>query len=147
MRTLVLMGFLWLTPALVYAFPGEIFKIETSGTEYCGDFSFQKFTAANNVDLWVQLDSDTQVTVSLTPNFAPGTTFPMVGFFYLTKSTSASFIGGVLFVDDSFATMQGTATFGKTGGVTKLAGTFVQSGVLRNGCFSSGTFTSTLVSP
>ena len=133
---------LFLCPSLSFAFPGEIFKIETAGKEYCGDFDVTAFNASNNVDLWVRLDSDTQLTVSLTSNFAGGTTFPMFGLFYLVNSKSAAFIGGVLFVDDSYATIQGTATFNKLGQVTKLAGTFVQSEVLRLGCFSSGTFKS-----
>jgi len=121
---------------------GEIFKIETTGTEYCGDFDFTKFNASSNVDLWVRLDSNTQLTVSLTSNFLSGTTFPMTGFFYLTKTKTASFVGGVLFVDFSYATILGTATFNKLGEVTKLQGTFIQKEVLRVGCFSSGTFKS-----
>ena len=131
-----------LCPSLSFAFPGEIFRIETAGKEYCGDFDVTVFNAGNNVDLWVRLDSDTQLTVSLTSNFAGGTTFPMLGLFYLVNSKSAAFIGGVLFVDDSYATIQGTATFNKFGNVTKLAGQFVQSGVLQPGCFSSGNFKS-----
>jgi len=121
---------------------GEIFKIETTGTEYCGDFDFTKFNPSNNVDLWVRLDSNTQLTVSLTSNFVGGTTFPMTGLFYLAKAKTASFVGGVLFADLSYATIQGTATFNKLGEVTKLTGTFIQKEVLRVGCFSSGTFKS-----
>jgi hypothetical protein len=34
---------------------GETFKIETTGTEYCGDFDVTKFNANNNVDLWVKV--------------------------------------------------------------------------------------------
>ncbi len=141
MKILALLGVL-LFPSLSFAFPGEIFKIETAGKEYCGDFDVTPFNAGNNVDLWVRLDNDTQLTISLTSNFAGGTTFPMFGFFYLVNSKSAGFAGGVLFVDDSYATISGTATFDKFGRVTKLAGTFIQSEVLRLGCFSSGTFKS-----
>ena len=133
---------LLLCPSFSFAFPGEIFKIETTGKEYCGDFDATVFNAGNNVDLWVRLDSDTQLTVSLTSNFAPGFTFPMFGFFYVVNGKSAAFVGGVLFADDSYATIQGTATFNKLGQVTKLAGTFVQSEVLQLGCFSSGAFKS-----
>ena len=97
-------------PLRVFAL-GEVFKIETSGTEYCGDNDFEKLSASNNVDLWVQVVSDELLTVSLTANFAPGTTFPMRGFTYLTGPTSAAFVAGVHFVDDSFATIQGTAKF------------------------------------
>src|SRR5436309_12703112 len=67
------------------------------------------FNGSNNVDLWVKVVSDTELTVSFTPNFAAGTTFPMSGHTYLTGPTSAAFVGGVLFQDHSFATIQGTA--------------------------------------
>ena len=141
MKKLIIAAFLWF-PSLVFAFPGEIFKIETTGKEYCGDFDVTLFYPWNNVDLWVRLDSDTQLTVSLTSNFAGGTTFPMFGFFYQVNGRTAAFVGGVLFVDDSYATIQGTATFNTLGLVTKLVGTFTQSEVLDPGCFSSGTFKS-----
>ena len=122
---------------------GEVFKIETSGTAYCGNFNAQGFNSGNNVDLWLFVVSDTELIVSLTPNFASGTTFPMFGHTYLTSSTGAAFVGGVLFVDGSFATIQGTAKFDKrTGAIASLNGTFVQSGVLDIDCFSSGKFTS-----
>jgi len=135
-----------LLPFQAFGF-GEIFKIETTGTEYCGDFDFTKFNPSNNVDLWVQVVSASELTVSFTPNFAAGTTFPMTGQTYLTTATAAAFIAGVLFVDDSFATIQGTAKFDrKTGAITSLTGTFVQSGVLDLACFSSGKFTSKRVS-
>jgi len=139
--TLAIIGLL-LCPSLSFAFPGEIFKIETVGKEYCGDFDVTAFNASNNVDLWVRLDSDTLLTVSPSSNCAGGTTFPMLAFFYLANSKSAGFAGGVLFVDSSYATISGTATVDKLGRVTKLAGTFVQSEVLSLGCFSSGTFKS-----
>jgi len=139
---LLLVGYATICPSLSFAFPGEIFKIETAGKEYCGDFEVAAFNAGNNVDLWVRLDSDTQMTVSLTSNFASGSTFPMFGFFYLVNGKNAAFVGGVLFVDDSYATIQGIATFDKIGNVTKLTGTFIQNEVLRAGCFSSGKFKS-----
>jgi hypothetical protein len=101
------------------------------------------FNASNNIDLWVQVVSDTELTVSLTPNFAPGTTFPMFGRSYQTGTSTAEFIGGVLFVDDSFATIEGVARFDRrTGEIASLSGTFIQDSVLEVGCFSSGKFKS-----
>lgn len=133
-------------PLKVYAL-GEVFKIETSGAEYCGDNDRAAFNAGNNIDLWVQVVSDEQLTVSFTPTFVAGTTFPLLGHTYLTGPTTAAFVGGVLFVDNSFATIQGTARFDRnTGGVTSLTGTFIQSGVLAANCFSSGKFTSKKIS-
>ena len=80
-----------LLPFQAFGF-GEIFKIETTGTEYCGDFDFTKFNPNNNVDLWVRVVSASELTVSLTPNFAAGTSFPMTGKTYLTTATAAAFI-------------------------------------------------------
>jgi hypothetical protein len=39
----------------------------------------QAFNSGNNVDLWVLVVSDTELTVSLTSNFASGTPFPIFG--------------------------------------------------------------------
>ena len=122
---------------------GEIFKIETSGIEYCGDFSFARFNAANNIDLWVSIDSETQLTVSFTPTFDVGTTFVMTGTAFQTAATRAAFVAGVLFVDGSYATVQGQATANRFGEVVGISGTFIQSGVVNPGCFSSGKFRST----
>jgi hypothetical protein len=122
----------------VFAF-GEIFKIETSGTEYCGDFDSQKFNAGNYIDLWIRVDGPTQMTVSFTTDFQQGTTFFVIGGFYLTSQTKAAFVGGQLFVDLSFVTFQGTATFDKKTGVIKsMSGTFIQDSVFSPGCFSVG---------
>ena len=102
---LFLISTLAASPALAV---GEIFKLETTGTAYCGDFNFAKFNAKNNVDLWVGLDSDIQVTVSFTPTFDAGTTFPMLGTTYLTAPTKAVFVAGVTFVvDGTYVTVQG----------------------------------------
>jgi hypothetical protein len=119
---------------------GEVFKVETSGTEYCGDLDTTKFNAANNIDLWVEVYSDMELIVSLTPNFLDGTWFVMEGQSYLTSSKSGAFIAGVLFEGGSFGTIQGTAKADKFGGIASLTGTFIQFGVFRVGCFSSGKF-------
>jgi hypothetical protein len=122
---------------------GEVFKIETSGTEYCGHFDATKFNSSNNIDLWVQIVSENELSVSVTPNFQPEWTFPMFGYFYQTSSSAGAFIGGVLFQDGAFATIQGTAKFDRrTGAVASLSGEFIQSEVFFIGCFSSGKFKS-----
>lgn len=144
MRRLLIAVFVmvWLNPVSAFAI-GEVFKVETKGTEYCGDYDVVKFDADNNIDLWIHIDSTTQLTVSFTPDFLPGTTFPMIGGTYLIKSKSAAFVGGQLFEDWSYVTIQGTATFNKFGDVTKLKGTYIQKEVLFEGCFSSGKFVTT----
>ena len=121
---------------------GEIFMVETMGTAYCGDFNFAKFNAGNNVDLFMRIDSENQLTVSFTSAFEAGTTFPMVGTAYLTSKTTAAFVVGVLFPDGTYAMAQGIIAADKFGNLRSLKGTFIQFGVLRDDCFSAGTFTS-----
>ena len=131
-----------LIPGGAQAF-GETFRIETSGTEYCGDLDSTKFSARDAVPLWVRLDSATQITVSLTSTFTSGTTFPMVGRYYLKDGRSAELIAGVLFEDDSYASIEANAKFdSRTGVATQLSGVFIQNSVIHAGCFSSGKFKS-----
>lgn len=123
---------------------GEVFKIETSGTEYCGDFAFAKFGASNNIDLWVLIASNTELVVSMTPTFDNGTFFSMFGGAYLTSERTAAFVAGVLFEDGSYGTIQGIAKADRrTGDVASLSGTFIQNGIFDVGCFSSGKFKTT----
>lgn len=124
----------------------EIFKIEPTGIEYCGDFDNTKFKADKNTDMWVAIVADNEILVSLTSDFETNTTFSMVGRFYLTDQTTAAFVGGVMFANGAFATIQGTARLDKLGAVTSLTGTFVQSGLLAENCFSTGKFTSKKIS-
>ncbi len=120
---------------------GEIFELQTNGTEYCGDFDSAKFNKRNAVPFWIRVDGNTQLTVSFTATFEAGTTFPMSGFFYQTTKSKGAFIAGVLFVDGSFATIQGESKFDKDSGrVKSLKGVFVQSGLIFDECFSSGKF-------
>ena len=155
-RLILALGLLFFIPDNLLAI-GEIFKVETSGTEYCGDFQAAKFNAKNNVDLWIEVVSESELLVSLTADFQADTYFSMVGQTYLKNSKSAVFVGGQLFrfsagenlgvfapdIQVSYVTVQGTATLDNLGNVTGLAGTFIQSGVLKPGCFSSGTFKTT----
>ncbi|MBI4527173.1 MAG: hypothetical protein HY695_25545 [Deltaproteobacteria bacterium] len=129
-----------LSPVSAFGF-GEVFKVETTGTEYCGDFFSRRISPTNNVDWWVRVVSDTELSVSYTPDFQPGTFFAIFGQTYQTGSTSAAFVGGQLFQDLSYVTIQGKATYDKkTGAIKSLAGTFISKDLMGDGCFSSGTF-------
>ncbi len=119
---------------------GEAFLIETSGTEYCDNFSFVKFNAKNNVNLWAYIQSDSEVVISFTPTFQSGTTFSMTLTYYYVTNTKTSFIGTIQLEDESYLTMQGITTFDKYGTVKSLKGAFIQNGVVHAGCFSSGNF-------
>jgi hypothetical protein len=122
---------------------GETFRIDTSGTEYCGDFDYARFSGRDALPLWVRLDNANQLTVSLTPSFDPGWTFPMFGYFYATRTNAASFVAGVVFDDGAYATIQGEARIDRNSGlVTQLRGVFIQNSVIDAGCFSSGQFRS-----
>lgn len=119
---------------------GEIFKTETTGTEYCDDFEFNKFDADNNIDLWLRIDSPTQLTVSLTQNFDPGTTFFMIGESYFKTNTKGFFVAGAAFDDGSWATIEGNWKNDDSGAITRLKGRFIQNSIFAEGCFSSGKF-------
>ena len=119
---------------------GEVFKMEAVGTEYCGHFINSKFTAKTNIDLFVLVASPTQLIVSSTPTFEEGTAFPVTGHTYLTSTTKAAFVGGILFQSLPFATVQSTIVFDKFGSIKSLSGVFTQDSVFRAGCFSSGKF-------
>jgi len=128
----------WPIPGFAF---NEVFQIGVKEAEYRGDFDFDKLTRKNAIPLWVRVDSNTQLTVSLTSNFQSGTTFPLLGFFYFTKAKSAALIASVSFSDGSYMAVQGTANFDKrTGRIRQIRGIFVQSGVFTAGCFSSGRF-------
>jgi hypothetical protein len=128
----------WLPPLDCFA-AGEVFKLESSGTEYCGHFNVTKFSAKTDIDLWVRIDSTEQLTVSLSPYFEADLSFPLFGQTYDVASGKSAFIGGVAFDDGSYVTIQGTASWDKnTGAVKGLSGTFIQDSVFWIGCFSSG---------
>lgn len=126
---------------------GEVFKIENTGTEYCGDLDRTNVRANNNVDLWVLIVSDQELTVSTTADFLVNTTFTLLGETYTTGPSTAAFVGSVFGVDNSFATIQGTMRFNRlTGDVTNLTGIFIENSVLAPNCFSTGRFTSRKIS-
>ena len=130
-----------LLPAHSASALGEILKLDTSGTEYCGDMDATKFSPKNDVDIWVRVESTELLTLSFTPTFDEGTTWPMFGFTYQTGRGKSSFVGGVVFEDGAYVTIQGNATWdNNTGAVKALSGTFIQSELLKYGCFSSGKF-------
>lgn len=127
---------LWLNPVSAFAI-GEVFKGESKGKEYCDDFDVVKF---NNV-FWIRFDSDTEVSVSFTPDFTTGATLSGISEAYWINSKSKAFVLQAVSDDLTYVIMlQGTATFNKFGEVTKLKGTFMDWGVT---CFSSGKFVTT----
>ena len=117
----------------------EVFLFLINGTEYCGDFSHGGL-GPRNTDLWILIHSDTEMIVSFTPTFNPGTTFPLNGSTYLTGKKNAVFSGGVSFENNSYFTIQATLNLDKFNTVTFMKGRFIENGVLHPGCFSQGNF-------
>jgi hypothetical protein len=117
----------------------EVFLFLINGTEYCGDFSHGGL-GQRNTDLWILIHSDTEMIVSFTPTFNPGTTFPLNGSTYLTGKKNAVFSGGVSFENNSYFTIQATLNLDKFNTVTFMKGRFIENGVLHPGCFSQGNF-------
>jgi hypothetical protein len=129
-----------ITPSTAYSL-GERFKVETTGTEYCADFDVTKLNAGNNVDLWVEVVSETELIVSTTADFQPGTTFQMLGLTYQTKLTTASFAATHSFANGGYITVHGIAKgSARTGSIVSLSGTFIQHNMFDDNCFSAGKF-------
>jgi hypothetical protein len=117
----------------------EVFIFNVHSTEYCGDFS-HRAVGPRNTHLWIQILSDTEMIVSFTSTFDPGTTFLLNGSTYFTGKTKAVFAGGVSFENNSYFIIQGTLYFDKFKTVTFMKGVFTDNGVLHHGCFSAGNF-------
>jgi len=128
-----------LPPAALAA--GEVFKVETTGTEYCGDFDNSKFNANNNIDLYVKIVDGTEWDIDFSPLFE--TAIPVVGTSYYVKQRTVSFTGAQFFADNSFISMEGKLTLDAFGNVTRASGTFIQDSLVFVGCFSSGKWRTT----
>lgn len=136
-RTFALAAALSAAPYLALA-QSEVFKIESSGTEYCGDFDARKFNPGNNVDLWVRLSFADQWDVSFFPDFPEDFTFPLPVRVYFVTQKKLAFTGWQFFDDGSFVGLSGTATLDNQGLVKSATGTFSQDGLVVLECFSSG---------
>ncbi len=142
---IMLVAFGWsmvITHGEAWAF-GEIFKLETKGTDYCGDFDATNFDFGEGVPLWVRVDSDTELTISVTPRFELESTFVLTGKNYARTPTDGAFVGGILFEEGSWATIRGKWFSDTAGTLTKLKGKFIENMVFSDDCFSIGKFNTT----
>jgi hypothetical protein len=118
---------------------GEVFKLNSSGNQYCSGFSPSKFNASNDVDLWLHIDSDTQMTAYLDSTLlVPVVTFDAT-IDWIT-SNSASFDAFYYGDADNHFEAVGILKFGKDGSAKSLKATFLRKGIL-NSCYSKGTLT------
>jgi hypothetical protein len=119
---------------------GEIFRVEVSGTKYCGDFSSKRFGERSKLALRMQILSDTQIILSYDRVFEPRTTFIMNGSTYLISNSKAIVVIAESFEDGSHAAFQGTLYFDRSQTVIFAKGAFIEKDVLFPDCFSSGKF-------
>ncbi|MGZ8214071.1 MAG: hypothetical protein ACXWTP_06190 [Methylosarcina sp.] len=118
---------------------GEVFKLNSSGTQYCSGFSPSKFNASNDVDLWLHIDNDTQMTVYLDS----GLTVPVFTFDATIDSyasNAASFNAFYYGDADNHFEAVGVLKFKKDGSAKSLNASFLRKGIL-NSCYSKGTLT------
>jgi len=127
---------------------GEVFRVETTGTKYCGDFNHEMFGPRNKLDLWIQILSKTQIIFSFTSDFEPettftsepGTAFAVNGLTNLYDTNEARFSVSVSFEDGSYASFIGRLHFDNYETVEFVKGRFIENNILHPGCFSYGSF-------
>ncbi|MGZ8097113.1 MAG: hypothetical protein ACXWUD_12815 [Methylosarcina sp.] len=118
---------------------GEVFKLNSSGNQYCSGFSPSKFNASNDVDLWLHIDSNTQMTVYQDAGLAvPVLTFDAT--IDWINSNTASFDAFYYGDADNHFEAIGVLKFKKDGSAKSLKATFLRKGIL-NSCYSKGTLT------
>lgn len=136
---LVLMGIGGLWMASSASAVGEVFKVEATGTQYCGPYSYVKFNASNNLDFWIRMVSDSEILVSLTPGFDTET-FTIYLTTYPMDSKKVSYIGGTYVDNYTYIGLQGISKIDKYGEIANTKGTFMWSNWFYDDCFASGKF-------
>jgi hypothetical protein len=118
---------------------GEVFKLNTSGNQYCPGAAPVKLNSSNDVDLWLHIDSDTQMTAYLDA----GLTVPLVTFDVTVDSyaSNAASFDAFYYADaDNHFEAIGIVKFKKDGSAKSLKATFLRKGIL-DSCYSKGTLT------
>jgi hypothetical protein len=117
---------------------GEVFKLNSSGTQYCSGKP-STFNASRDVDLWLHIDNDTQMTVYSDS----GLTVPLFTFDATVDSTnpkSASFDAFYYGDADNHFEAIGVLKFNKDGSAKSFKASFLRKGIL-NSCYAKGTLT------
>ncbi len=124
----------------VFAF-GEVFRIETSGTEYCGDFFFFKFNAKSNIDLWIKIVSNEESIIYFTPDLDPTSSLTINTTTYWKDFTRTALVGMYSSEDGGYLTVRGIIKFDKLGNIKRIKGTFIEyDTIIGLDCFSTGKF-------
>jgi hypothetical protein len=136
MKIITLVFSLALSPCVMAA--GEVFKLNTSGTQYCRGFRPQVFGPSNDIDLWMRINGPTSATVyddaaliSVVANLDVDCAI------ISSKKAACSMFSGD--ASDHFAGV-GTIIVDSFGLVKSIKGTYVRKGLL-NPCFSKGKLT------
>jgi hypothetical protein len=117
---------------------GEVFKLNSSGTQYCSGKP-STFNASRDVDLWLRIDNDTQMTVYKDS----GLTVPVFTFDVTVdsiNSKSASFDAFYYGDADKHFEAIGVLKFNKDGSAKSLKASFLRKGIL-DSCYAKGTLT------
>jgi hypothetical protein len=118
---------------------GEVFKLNSSGIQYCSGFSPSKFNASSDVDLWLHIDSETQMTVYSDAGLTTSVlTFDAT--IDWINSNTASFDAFYYGDADSHFEAIGVLKFKKDGSAKSLKASFLRKGIL-NSCYAKGTLT------
>ena len=117
---------------------GEVFKVEATGTQYCS-YGYAKFNASNNLDFWIQMVSDSEILVSLTPGFDTET-FTIYVTTYPMDAKKFSYMGGTYVDNYTYIGLQGISKINKYGEIASSKGTFMWSNWFYDDCFASGKF-------
>lgn len=126
----------------------EIFKLELVGTEMCGNFDKRGVTYP---PLYALNSDDGSILVSASPTF-DAILFTLLGEGYATtriRNARGRVIGAratfyaIAFASESdFLSITGTSNVNLAGDVTSVSGTFLDSTVADDGCFTTGKFKS-----
>lgn len=117
---------------------GELLKLNTTGVQYCPGFKPFRFNPANDIDLWVAIDSVASATVYLDANQTqPVATLAIDSAFIADKKASFSAFSG-----DEFEHLAavGVLTFDASGRIQSVRATLVRRGGL-NACYARATIT------
>jgi len=140
MTAVALVSFLLAAAPEASAF-GEVFKIETSGVQYCGDLYSSKFNAKNNIDLYVRIVSSSEVDLDVTPLFL--SSVPLFGNSYFASARKVAVTGSQAIGGGGYVSVIGILSLDAIGIVKAGSGTFIQSDLIVGGCFSSGKWKAT----
>lgn len=118
---------------------GELFALQTTGTEYCPGSAPLRFTPSTDIPFFVRFDSETSVSAFVwSVGSAPDFTFDTQVDFISTRALS--FNADNYLDSDNHMEVIGRIKLDKYGVAKTLTGTFIRVG-MTNSCYSVGKLT------